>query len=58
MCTKEELELWQPYVTAHLENGILRLEIPKAEEVKPRKRSIQAGKQPEMMGEKTREVGK
>ncbi len=30
-------------VEAHLENGILRLEIPKAEEVKPRKISVSAG---------------
>ncbi len=45
-------------VSASLENGILRLEIPKAEEVKPRKISIQAGNQAQLTGEKTREVGK
>ena len=45
-------------VSANLEHGILRLEIPKAEEVKPRKISIQAGQQAQLTSEKTREVGK
>jgi HSP20 family protein len=45
-------------ISANLENGILRLEIPKAEEVKPRKISIQAGRQPQLTAEKNREVGK
>jgi len=45
-------------VSANLEHGILRLEIPKAEEVKPRKITIQAGQQAQFSGEKSREVGK
>jgi HSP20 family protein len=41
-------------VSATLEHGILRLEVPKAEAVKPRKIAIQLG-QPE---ERTLEAGK
>jgi HSP20 family protein len=40
-------------IQASLENGILRLEIPKAEEVKPRKISVNVG-----AGRKTLEVAK
>ena len=48
-------------VTANLEHGILRLEIPKAESVKPRKIAVQvnAGKaQPTLDGTQENHVGK
>jgi HSP20 family protein len=51
-------------ISANLEHGVLRLDIPKAEEVKPRKIAVQisGGDQSQRMiegqGQKTREAGK
>lgn len=45
-------------VNANLENGILHLEIPKAEEVKPRKISVQVSNKGQSSGERTLEAGK